>query len=83
MAFLSALSEKHHAILREVSDANGAKKRYVEVWSGARLGASLEVTKQHGQFHTDGTIFTEVLVRCSIHPFHRLRLPWVVLFRPI
>lgn len=54
LACFSAPSEKRCAFLREVSDANGAKKRYVEVWSGTQLEASLEVTKQHGQFHTDG-----------------------------
>ena len=68
VAFLSAPSEKHHAILREVSDPTGAKKRYVEVWSGVHLEASLEVTKQHGQFHTDGITFTGVFLRCS--PLH-------------
>ncbi|KAH0833856.1 Alpha/Beta hydrolase protein [Lanmaoa asiatica] len=52
-AFLSAPSGKRHAFLKEVLNINGTKKRYVEVWSGAQLEASLEVTKQHGQFHTD------------------------------
>jgi hypothetical protein len=65
LAFLSAPSEKRHAILREASDANGAKKRYVEVWSGIHIEASLEVTKQHGQFHIDGIISTGVFLRCS------------------
>lgn len=53
-ACLFAPSGKRHAFLKEPSDANGAKKRYVEVWSGTQLEASLEVTKHHGQFHTDG-----------------------------
>ena len=68
LAFLPAPSEKRHAILREVSDANGVKKRYVEVWSGTHLEASLEVTKQHGQFHTDGIIFIGVLVFFTYSP---------------
>lgn len=73
-AFLCAPSEKRHAFLKEVSDANGAKKRYVEVWSGAQLEASLEVTKQHGQFHTDGIIFIRVLPSCTdtLHPLRCL-----------
>ncbi|KIJ61731.1 hypothetical protein HYDPIDRAFT_95961 [Hydnomerulius pinastri MD-312] len=52
-AFTASLSEKRQAILREVSDSNGGKKRYVEVWANSHLEASLEVTKRHGQFHTD------------------------------
>ena len=54
VASLFAPSEKRHAFLRESPDTNGTKKRYVEVWSGTRLEASMEVTKHHGQFHTDG-----------------------------
>ena len=65
LAFLYAPSEKRLAILKEAPDANGAKKRYVEVWSGTHLEASLDVTKQHGQFHTDGTTFAGVFLRCS------------------
>ncbi|KAF8438494.1 Alpha/Beta hydrolase protein [Boletus edulis BED1] len=53
VAFLVAPSGKRCAVLREVPDANGAKKRYVEVWSGIHIEASQEVTKQHGQFHAD------------------------------
>ncbi|KAG9308649.1 hypothetical protein JVU11DRAFT_11604 [Chiua virens] len=53
LAFLPAPSGKRCAYLKEASDANGSKKRFVEVWSGTQLEASLEVTKQHGQFHTD------------------------------
>ena len=66
MAFLSAPSEKRHAILREVSDAHSTKKRYVEVRAGAQLKALLEVTNQHGQFHTDGMVFAKVCLRCSL-----------------
>ena len=51
VAFLSAPSEQCYAILREVSDAHSTKERYVEVWAGARLEASLEVMNQHRQFH--------------------------------
>lgn len=65
LAFLCAPSETRHAFLKELPDANGGKKRYVEVWSGAQLEASLEVTKQHGQFHTDGIMFTRVLPSCT------------------
>lgn len=71
-AFLCAPSEKRHAFLKEISDANGAKKRYVEVWSGTQLEASLEVTKQHGQFHTDGITFPDILFS-STDSFHPLR----------
>ncbi|KAF9228216.1 alpha/beta-hydrolase [Gyrodon lividus] len=53
-AFVVSPSKKCQAILREVSDSNsGGKKRYVEVWANSQLEASLEVTKRHGQFHTD------------------------------
>ncbi|KAF8838080.1 alpha/beta-hydrolase [Paxillus ammoniavirescens] len=53
-AFLVSPSRERQAILREVSDTNGGgKKRYVEVWRNSQLEASLEVSKRHGQFHTD------------------------------
>ncbi|KAH7882100.1 Alpha/Beta hydrolase protein [Phlebopus sp. FC_14] len=48
-------SGKRRAILREVADQSGAKKRFVEVWIDSQLEALLEVTKRHGQFHTDGS----------------------------
>ena len=66
LATLFAPSGKRYAFLKEVSDANGTKKRYVEVWSGVQLEASLEVTKQHGQFHTDGMSLLECFPRVLV-----------------
>ena len=45
-------SSKLTAILRETQSAE--KKRFVEIWEGERLEASVEVTKTHGVFYTDG-----------------------------
>lgn len=46
-------SGKYLANLREVSEPSG-KKRFVEVWSGDKLEACVEVTQTHGSFYTDG-----------------------------
>jgi hypothetical protein len=46
-------SGKLTAILRETNSA-GDKKRFVEVWEGERLEASVNVTKAHGVFYADG-----------------------------
>jgi prolyl oligopeptidase family protein len=46
-------SGKLTAILRETNSA-GDKKRFVEVWEGERLEASVNVSKAHGVFYTDG-----------------------------
>ena len=46
-------SGKLTAILRE-TDKAGDKKRFVEVWEGERLEASVNVTKAHGVFYADG-----------------------------
>ena len=40
------------AILRETNASD--KKRFVEIWDGDRLEASVDVTKSHGVFYTDG-----------------------------
>jgi hypothetical protein len=40
------------AILRETNSSD--KKRFVEIWEGERLEASVDVTKAHGAFYTDG-----------------------------
>src|SRR5260221_3245 len=45
-------SGKLTAILRETNA--GDKKRFVEIWEGERLEASVTVTKAHGTFYTDG-----------------------------
>jgi len=45
-------SGKLTAILRETN--TGDKKRFVEIWEGERLEASVNVTKTHGPFYTDG-----------------------------
>lgn len=45
-------SGKLTAILRETN--SGDKKRYVEIWEGERLEASVAVTKAHGAFYTEG-----------------------------
>jgi hypothetical protein len=45
-------SGKLTAILRETNA--GDKKRFVEIWEGERLEASVNVTKTHGPFYTDG-----------------------------
>ncbi|KIJ61708.1 hypothetical protein HYDPIDRAFT_115515 [Hydnomerulius pinastri MD-312] len=53
-AFAVSRSRKYQAILREITDPDGGgKKRFVEIWADLRLVASLDVTKAHGQFHTD------------------------------
>jgi hypothetical protein len=46
-------SGKLSAILCETNSA-GDKKRFVEIWEGERLEASVNVTKAHGVFYTDG-----------------------------
>jgi acylaminoacyl-peptidase len=46
-------SGKLTAILRETNSA-GDKRRFVEIWDGERLEASVNVTKAHGVFYTDG-----------------------------
>jgi hypothetical protein len=48
-------SGKLTAILREWNSA-GDKRRFVEIWDGERLEASVNVTKAHGVFYTDGEI---------------------------
>lgn len=50
-------SGKLTTILRE-TDSAGDKKRFVEVWEGERLEASVNVTKVHGVFYTDDQLST-------------------------
>lgn len=49
-------SGKLTAILRETNPVD--KKRFVEIWEGERLEASVEVTKSHGAFYTDDQLST-------------------------
>ena len=48
-------SGKLTTILRETNSA-GDKKQFVEVWEGERLEVSVNVTKAHGVFYTDGEV---------------------------
>ncbi|KAG1723320.1 hypothetical protein EDB19DRAFT_364319 [Suillus lakei] len=50
-AFATCPSKSHQAILREVVNT----KRFVEIWAGSQLEASLEVTNYHQAFLTDDT----------------------------
>lgn len=45
-------SGKLTATLRETN--SGERKRFVEIWDGERLEASVNVTKAHGAFYVDG-----------------------------
>jgi hypothetical protein len=45
-------SGKLTALLRETN--SGEKKRFVEIWEGERLEASVSVTKTHAAFYADG-----------------------------
>ncbi|SRR6266702_3844729 len=58
-------SSKLTAILRETNSAD--KKRFVEIWEGERLEASVDVTKAHGVFYTDGKSLDPPLSRSSKH----------------
>ncbi|EGO20277.1 hypothetical protein SERLADRAFT_452969 [Serpula lacrymans var. lacrymans S7.9] len=51
-ASLISPSNARTAVLRELSEQSG-KKRFVEIWAGSRLEASLLVTSTHGSFATD------------------------------
>lgn len=78
-------SGKHRAILREYVDGNIRTTRRVEIWSDLRLVASLDVSKTHGPFLTDGNPFFLPLIthslmvitkRYSTHShFHHRRRP--------
>ncbi|KAH9991913.1 alpha/beta-hydrolase [Russula vinacea] len=57
VASASSPSGKLTAILRETNTA-GDKRRFVEIWDGDRLEASVNVTKAHGVFYTDGELST-------------------------
>ncbi|KAG2127690.1 hypothetical protein DEU56DRAFT_820074 [Suillus clintonianus] len=48
-AFTISPSKSRQAILREVANTN----RFVEIWAGTQLEASLDVTKHHQAFLTD------------------------------
>ena len=45
-------SGKLTAILRETNSAD--RKRFVEIWEGERLEASVNVSKTHSAFYSDG-----------------------------
>jgi hypothetical protein len=45
-------SGKLTAILRETN--SGDRKRFVEIWEGERLEASVNVSETHSAFYTDG-----------------------------
>jgi acylaminoacyl-peptidase len=45
-------SGKLTAILRETN--SGDRKRFVEIWEGERLEASVNVSKTHGAFYAEG-----------------------------
>ncbi|KAI0290150.1 alpha/beta-hydrolase [Russula brevipes] len=49
-------SGKLIAILRETN--SGERKRFVEIWDGERLEASVNVTKAHGAFYVDDQLST-------------------------
>jgi acylaminoacyl-peptidase len=51
-AFATSPSKSRQAILREISNGTSTK-RFVEIWAGAQIEASLDVTKYHDAFHTD------------------------------
>ncbi|KAG0694260.1 Alpha/Beta hydrolase protein [Suillus ampliporus] len=61
-AFITSPSKSRQAILREVTNGTGTK-RFVEIWAGTQIEASLDVTKYHDVFHTD-----EVLSSLSFSP---------------
>ncbi|KAG1744584.1 Alpha/Beta hydrolase protein [Suillus paluster] len=61
-AFITSPSKSRQALLREITDGTGAK-RFVEIWAGTQIEASLDVTKYHDIFHTD-----EVLSSLSFSP---------------
>ncbi|KAH7911153.1 Alpha/Beta hydrolase protein [Hygrophoropsis aurantiaca] len=54
VAFAISPSKARSAILREVAGQNGSgKSRFVEIWAGPHLEASMAVTNIHGAFHAD------------------------------
>ncbi|KAG2741398.1 hypothetical protein P692DRAFT_201857504 [Suillus brevipes Sb2] len=56
-AFATSPSKSRQAILREVSNGTNTK-RFVEIWAGTQIEASLDVTKYHDAFHTDNFTFS-------------------------
>jgi hypothetical protein len=52
-AFATSPSKARQAILREVTN-DTSTKRFVEIWIGTQIEASLDVTKYHDVFHTEG-----------------------------
>ncbi|KAG2751637.1 hypothetical protein P692DRAFT_201863756 [Suillus brevipes Sb2] len=56
-AFATSHSKSRQAILREISNGTSTK-RFVEIWAGAQIEASLDVTKYHDAFHTDNFTFS-------------------------
>ena len=58
-------SKSYRAILRDLSKTGGSG-RSVEIWNNDRLIARKDVTRVHGQFHSDGTVFLFVLLSLLI-----------------
>ncbi|KAG1756952.1 Alpha/Beta hydrolase protein [Suillus occidentalis] len=56
-AFTTSPSKSRQAILREISNGTSTK-RFVEIWAGTQIEASLDVTKYHDAFHTDNFTFS-------------------------
>ncbi|KAG1744589.1 Alpha/Beta hydrolase protein [Suillus paluster] len=54
-AFTTSPSKSRQAILREVGNGTHTK-RFVEIWAGTQMEASLDVTKYHDVFHTDANV---------------------------
>lgn len=72
VVLLLALSERPRALLKEVPDVDGAKKRYLGVWSDSHwLEVSFEVTEIHGSFHVYGMLLIG-LSDSNIYPLHPL-----------
>lgn len=52
-------SGKRRAVLREAKSGAAQGKRFVEVWSGDILEASVDVSEKHGAFYADGKFVHE------------------------
>jgi acylaminoacyl-peptidase len=63
-------SGKLTAVLRETNSA-GDKKRFVEIWDGERLEASVNVTKAHDVFYTDGEVHSSPSPISLPHQAHK------------
>jgi hypothetical protein len=78
-----SLSRARRAVLREVKNQNNAK-RFVEIWHGDRIEASMEVTEAHGMFYTDGNSQFSDYTQEGFNASSRVpRIPGILLFRNI